>query len=438
MFLRAPEVILQKILSFLLLDDISIVVTLCKYTKSIKSQIYASALFANITNEFNVKTIVENCPRIKYMVVSTGRIDSTHLELLHKLNLETLYIEENISFVKLSFKNLKKLGVVNMEDYDTKDCALLEHICVKNITTKINKSKFPNLKSVKISGGGSYQLDLPITDLWTASRITPDVIKLPLHTLYISELQTSEANTTFSLIEKSNIKTLRVGSRLEFNVSGNYPKLVSLILKRGILKNVSAPNLRKLELAQVKVNIQILLKMTNLDDLCLDNCIYNYSEFGLISKLPITNLVLLNCRVNLDTIAKMKLKSLRLIDCIVEGDLDNLPKTLQILSLVGLYIDKLPYLDKLQTLKISSPYVDNKEVMSEGVLQTISRMPITNLTLTGCMLNDTHMDCLVNMPLNFLDIQRNNITIVGIRKLRRLPLRRLEVSDIPILHALQC
>jgi hypothetical protein len=134
----------------------------------------------------------------------------------------------------------------------------------------------------------------------------------------------------------------------------------------------------------------------------------------------------------------MKLKSLRLIDCIVEGDLNNLPKTLKILSLVGLYIDKLPYLDKLQTLKISSPYVDNKEVMSEGVLQTISRMPITNLTLTGCMLNDTHMDCLLDMPLNFLDIQRNNITIVGLRKLRRLPLRRLEVSDIPILHVMQC
>lgn len=437
MLLSVPHVILQKILSSLVLEDISIIVTLSRYTKSIKRQIYESALYAKICNQCKINTMVQNCPKIKHLVISAEKITCENFELLHQLNLETLLIESDIDG-KLSFRNLKRLDVINLDEYDIDDCVSLEHIGAKTFTNYINRKDFPNLKSVRLGKGIYYQSDLPITDLWVSSTIASNIFELPLHTLYINNLQSPDADRVFSLIEKSKIKKLYVGSRTAFSASCNSSELTSLGLNRCILKDLNTPNIRRLTLAHITVDLQLLIKMQYINELHLEDCKYDYSQFGLLAELPITKLRIINCQVDLGTIAKMRLKDLVLTGCHVTGDFNELPKTLNTLSLIDLNINEIPYLDKLHTLTISNTSEDDREVISERVLHIISRLPLINLTLNGCMLNDSHINYFADMQLNSLDIKNNNITIVGIRKLKRLPLRRLEVSNIPLLHMILC
>jgi hypothetical protein len=195
--------------------------------------------------------------------------------------------------------------------------------------------------------------------------------------------------------------------------------------------------LRTLELESVKLKLSMLKNLVNLTDLSLDNCEFGCGEFKSIAELPITTLTLCKHEIVLSNLSELRLKYLSLCECNdTTGNLGELPRTLTYLEVTDsdITIGDMSRLDKLNTLMICDIESDNPITVTDEELTSISKLPITVLNLSGCILNDDSMDFIADMQVNDLNIESNNITIMGIRKLRRLPLRQLEASNIPLLH----
>jgi hypothetical protein len=180
-----------------------------------------------------------------------------------------------------------------------------------------------------------------------------------------------------------------------------------------------------------------MLKFTNITDLSMIRCKFDCEELKI---LAITKLTLEGCKIDLDSLAHLRLKYLSMRDCKITGSLNQLPETLEYLEIIDsdVVIGNLSRLRKLHTLIINIANEEDNVVVTDEALISISKLPIRVLSLRGCGLTDSYMDYLADMQINDLNLESNDITIVGIRKLRRLPLRRLEVSEIPLLHMMLC
>lgn len=436
---------LQHILSFLTLDDVSMIVTLCKYTSTSKKQLYELVRHVFIDNKIYINKIVENCPKIKHVTIEDYDLTNTHFNMLQNLELESLvYTAEHDRSIRLAFKNLKRIELHSLSYTDILGCVSLEHITIEQYDRVIHKYNFPNLKSLRITHGIYSKLgndlpyDLPITEIAIGTRLDDRIFSFPLDRLHLDIVK--ESSEFVSLVEHSNIKHLNIHGNVRSlnDIPYDRFKLISLTLAHGILTTqLNIPTLRKLELLSMDVNLDALKPLVNLTDLSLHTHSYSYNKFDVLSTLPITKLSLDSCRVNLDVIAKMKLTHLELYDCTFNRNgIDMLPETLVSLELANsiVCIHDIPYFSKMHTLKIHNMSSNKQITITNTGLMSISRLPITTLKLYGCGLTDDHIDYIADMNVNYLDIQNNDITIFGVRKLRKLPLRRLEVSGIPILH----
>ena len=421
MLLSIPDVILDKILSCLDLDDVSIVVVLCKYTSSIKKQIYESALYAKIYEKYTVWRIVENCPKIKHLTICSSEFGKEHVNLIHRLNLETLVNKNsNTPGFTLKFKTLKNLEVWDISDFDITDCPALENIITVCFSERTYKAA--NLKSIKIRGYPDVDelSNWPVTELRIKPRSLLDAIEFPLDTL---TLEVDEnPNKSISILKKTKLKSLSI----QFHHSDDH--------KVKIRHDIDLPSLRSLELESVELSLNKLKCLTGLTELSLDNCSLECDAFEHISRLPITKLSLSRIKIDLSELRKFKLRYLTLYDCEIIGRM-YFPKTLRHLEIMGenTIIDEMPNI-ALDTLKICSTDPSNPIKITNDGLAAISKLPITVLELTECGLNDDNIGYLANMQINQLSIEGNDITIVGLRKLNRLPLRKLEVSTVPLLH----
>lgn len=422
MLLRVPDVILNKILSCLDLSDVSIVVVLCKYTKSIKSQIYESAQYAHIHNKYTVKRLVECCPKIKHVTITTSYLNADQYDLLHRLNLETI-VHRAIrdSEITLRFKNLKNLDVWNISYFNVENCTELENISVRSYSSEVDLSGFAKLKSVRINDTAYLEElppKLPFTKLNLKSTLTDEILRLPLDTLHIEVGRF--INKILPILERANLKHLKIKCQLPSGRS----------LGAGFTREIHMPNLRTLELLYMTVRLS-MLKFTNITDLSMIRCKFVCEQFKI---LAITKLTLEGCNIDLDSLT-LRLKYLSILDCEVTGSLSQLPETLEYLEIIDsdVVIGNLSRLSKLHTLIINIVNEEDNLLITDEALISISKLPIRVLSLCGCGLNDSHMDYLADMQINDLNLESNDITMVGIRKLRRLPLRRLEVSDIPLI-----
>ena len=438
MLLRIPHAILQKTLSYLRLCDISILVVLCKYTKSIKKQIYESVQSVHIVNEIKVRKIVENCPKIKHVTIHVCELTDEHYNLIHQLNLESLIHDNPRENLKLSFKNLKHLNVRNLDDFNIDDCKMLEHITVRDFTGPIDKSKFPNLKSFRITHNAEFiQYDLPITEL-SEEKFTEEMLQLPLDTLRVSVDRS--ITKSLSLIARSNIKNLELTSEdnSKYGKLLNKLRLAVLLLKYGTMTcHLDIPTLQVLTLDCVNISMYALSKLVNLTELSIKKCVSEFADYTLlngIADLRITKLSIIQCKFDLDNLARLPLKYLSITDCAFTGKFHHLPNTITTLILLDLHItiDQLN-LSKLDTLIVQNTNIDKMTTITNTGLESISKLPITVLELTGCNLTDDNIGYLADMQVNDLKLRYNDLSIVGIRKLKRLPLRRLEVSDISLL-----
>lgn len=466
--LKLPIDALTHIISLLTLDDVSIIPTLCRYTKSITRQIYRSVKYATICSEITTKTIVDNCPNIKHLIVTSDvTLEPIHFNMLSSLNLEAFtyggyndeYDEDDDvpqnRIVKIPFKNVKKLMLYRLKGYNISECKLLEDLTLNIIDERIDIHNFPNLKSVKTISGfkdndiyedstGYIQLDLPVTELITKKELDEDIVSLPLSTLNLCTDEYSSYDC-LNLLRKTSVKHLSITGGIE-NSSQifNEMKLHSLSVTQGYINEMlNISTLRYLCVANATVDFYMFTKLVNLDSLSIHTCGYPQDNFKHISSLSIKTLQLKGTVFDIDTISNLKLKYLRLDECIISPtDIAKLPTTLEELILDELdceEINNLPHMPKLHRLHVSNynrkaSQRRFKQYITDSCLEMISRLPITNLALTNCGLCDHHMDYIANMNVNELDLEDNNLTIIGMRKLKKLPLRNLIINNIPPLH----
>lgn len=435
--LTLPNVILNHTISFLRLDDVSMIVNLCKHTVRIQQNIYKAVRIALICFESNINKVVDNCPGIKHLTLDY-EITLNHkiVQVLGKLNLESFDFndvdkdsDDNTQDIVLPFKNLKTISMYKLTRCDLKECKLLENIKVCNVHIKIDKDDFPNLKSVVFGvfvddhDSKLIQYDIPITELTTVLDLNSDMLRLPLRKLSI---YTSHHRN------KSCLEILQHMQLEELHVYGNIPKNISFNEMK--LKSLSLTD------CNVQIDLSILRNLTNLTSLELRNCKYKKSTFKYLESLKLVHLLILNSEIDIDVISKFKLKYLYINDRnIISSDIMKLPLTLTELTLCSLkhdLIDDIPYFDKLHTLFIRydrNIKYKTRRITDNG-LKAICRLPVVDLTLSNCGLCDNDMDFIANMNVNILNLDNNDISIIGAKKLRKLPLRKLDINAISASH----
>lgn len=426
LLLSVPDVILNKVLSCLELSDVSVIATLCEYTNSIKKQIYESARYAHIKNKYAVKRLVKYCPKIKHITIHVD-MSPDDITLIHKWNLETLVYDLPRDDITLRFKTLKNLEVWNISYFNVTECTELENICAKSYSSEFDFSVFTKLKSIRMKEYAAFAelpTKLPFTELKVRSEVTDEILKLPLDTLHI-EIGRS-ITKSLPILEQTNLKHLGITCQ---SPDGRF----GAEFKRDILM----PNLRTLELAFMKVKLRTLKQLKNLTELSLRGCKFKCNEFACeeFKSMPITKLSLEGCEIDFSYLTHLRLKYLSIRECDLTGDVHQLPESLEHLEIIDSDIDigDISQLRKLHTLILGSTDEENPMRVTNEGLAAISKLPIRVLELRACNLNDNQMTYIADMQINNLNLECNDLSIVGIKKLKRLPLRRLEVSDMPLL-----
>lgn len=468
--LALPKDTLNHTLSFLRINDISIMVTLCHRTVEMQQQIYRSVRIANIYDEIHIKKVVDTCPNIKHLTLLDDiTLSNKHIQLLQKLDLESFYFnnvqdsddsddsdddsdddneDDDDDRVKIPFKNLKTISLYRLSYCDLRECKRLEKIIIDNLDRHIEADDFPNLKSVIINGFKDdtddelIQFDIPITELTIKMELTDEILKLPLRKL---EIDGGINEIDINVLTQLPLEELTIHKSIDKRISLNNMKLTSLTFSHSNLSyTINMKTLRNLCLDSMKVDLSNLRTLVNLNSLSLKECVYTRSGFKYLESLPITSLCIFDSVIDIDTISKFKLTYLSLGMCNFDSsDIMKLPLTLMELRIFNTkhsIISDIPYFSKLHTLYInySTRLRRNRLCITDDGMEAISKLPVINLTLSNCGLYDDNMDYIARMNINELNLEYNNITILGIRKLKKLPLRKLDIMNVPILHLIQC
>lgn len=440
---------LRNIISFLTLDDVSILPPTCKQLNNIKRQIYELVKMARLFVIGKLRYIVSNCPKLKTLYIKPSiELRSRHFDLINQLDLESFSWDRtnyNILLTDdaiLRIDNMKRLELGSMVNINIADDNKLEYLSVSDMSN-IDKRKFPNLRKLTINSVYYHEYvlyELPVIHIGSYKELTPEICNLPLESL---DLHYDGSETKhFELLANTKIKSLTISCRIIPVDVLNKMKLVKLLIGRSIIQSdITISTLTTLYMIHVTCNLRDLSCLTNLNELSLSMCVYPDNNFKCLAKLPITKLALLNCKYDIDVISRFKLTYLDLTQVNFDGnDIDKLPLTLRHLELSALKhtkITHMPYFPHMRTLKISN--VDNTGdiFISCNALSDIARLPLTSLTIKKCGLDDNHMDIIARMSnLNSLFFQGNDITITGVLKLKKLPLRVLEIDNISLLHLL--
>jgi hypothetical protein len=178
------------------------------------------------------------------------------------------------------------------------------------------------------------------------------------------------------------------------------------------------------------------LELPNLKYLALDNCRLRRRTIAHTPlKLTITQLRCNNMFVEPDIIADT-LTKLSLTVCHTHPDLiARLPNTitdLKIIECMEIDCNKLQ-LSNLTALELSGNYKFAVRLSDES-LRWIAKNKISDLTFKYVDITDDNIHHLADMPINYLTLIECNFSIVGLNRLRGLPLRHLKVSGIPTRH----
>lgn len=416
----SPQIFINVIAQFLDLHDLSICARVFKNVDA-----YSSVTTAVIYKNTNIRKLVEKCPRVRNLTITCDlqQYPSTNVRvrlkketrtpdymLIYKLPIKRLIITTpqcvitGEQFEKLEY--LEYPGDFRRNDLNVEElkCETYygnsPHIKKLHCTHECDLIQLPMVSAI-------FSLEHPC-DLEKVYAMT-SLRKLTLMT-YVSARHV----LSFPLIEELDLA--RYDSRVVFGHCPNLKKLTVCNKSINDITNRNFPALVDLTIYSVEVDIFKLTKM-KLKRLSLISCTLNDVHY--LELMNLESLTVVDSKH--EPLPLIKCKSLKISDnCIMKTT--KLFEGLRRLTLVlsrNVMLDHLPQLTYLSITGIS---------LTSDHLRAISKLPLYELELIGCGLDDNSM--LLMPHVQILNINDNNITYEGLLHLKKLSLRRLTYNGV--------
>lgn len=430
------DLILHKLTPFLDLFDIAIILQVSKSIHRLRRAILGELDYVVVTNRTMIPHLVCWCPKVKRLKITTFR--SEDVGYLECLPIESLdCYSEYTSNPQVNFPKLRKLHI-----------------------HKFNSVEFPDFHGHLTTGRFREDiLDLQLESLQIEDYLTPDFIarlcdkKLPVTSLKAHYLNNDTIEKmkelplrSLSLMQKSDsVSNLELLNIEELVVS--FPSEITFISRMSLKKlDIKCDPANSVDSIKFNNTLESLtmygmvvymedLELPNLKYLSLASCRLRRRTAPHTLKLTITQLKCATMFVESDIIADT-LTKLSITICRTDPDLiARLPNTITDLKIIGcMEIDcnKLQ-LSNLTVLELCGNYAFDVRLSDAG-LRWIAKNKISDLTFKNVDITDDNIHHLADMPINYLTLIDCNFSIVGLNRLRGLPLRQLKVSGIPARH----
>lgn len=348
-------------------------------------------------------------------------------KLVEKYRLDSLVLEGHKEFIFHEFPRVKNLTLDHIEHMYDLTLPYTEHLTVNCRLFGNQLRIFPNLKTLKILNScdishvifphvkidisprsHAYKLDpyvnlinkLHVISIWNWMNCIP---LMPLESL---------------IIDKMFIDEIVLPRTLRKLVMASSPKIIDnyliedLALEQCHYVKVNLPRLRRLKLKRVCFKFADLSpSITDLEIIC---CTFDRPVWS----KNLRTLILTNCHIEFEL---PDLEVLIINKCSLHG-----PTTRMRAAYISIRDTSITHIP----LASRNLVIINATLTMENILQ-INKLPITNLALFDCRLNDEKIAAL-DLKLRHLDIRHNSITEVGIKSLKKMNLKSIKCDPMEV------
>lgn len=443
MQMELPTDIIREVAKFLDQYELVQFANTCKYLNEKRPTIYSVVESGEINRFTDVETFVRAFVCIKNLKV-LGPILHCEFELLQRLPLRDLTIQHDFELTDaIKFPHLERLHVQSTKILYFLDCPKLKILRYDNYDSLDSLKVVRDMKLDEVEGPLHYS-DERIREIPYVSTIIPEdtlcmelVSKMPVKKLFI-----------FNTEQDADLAALKLLTLEEIN-------LHNLERTDEYMEIIADMPIRKLAVRQ-RLSYRIpCLKFPQLTFLDIDNCSVNFRNF---SELRLKTLILRQCALEgkfLETmphtieelhlvcydvfedvpvlpsfklLKKHPLRKLVLINHVNMNSfrVGHLPNTLEELEVASLCIRSDLIVKDLKLKKLSITH----NQLSDEILHKISQMPLTELSLISCELFNRQIDLISNLKLRLLDLSDNRISFKILPLIKRMNIRKFICDTI--------
>ncbi len=443
--MELPTDIIREVAKFLDQYELVQFANTCKYLNEKRPTIYSVVESGEINKFTDVETFVRTFACIKNLKVSSTLLHS-ELELVQRLPLRDLTIQHDFELTDaIKFPHLERLHVQNTKILYYLECPKLK---------RLQYDIYDSLDSLKIVH------DMKLDEVEGPLHYSDDHIRdIP----YVSTT-IPEDNLCVELVSKMPIKKLSI---FDVEQDADLSLLKLLALEEIYLNNLERTEeymeviadmpIRKLAVRQ-RLSYRVpCLKFPQLTFLDIDNCSVNFRNF---SELRLKTLILRQCALEGKFLERMPptIEELHLTCYDVIGDVPVLPnfkllkkhplRKLVLINHVNMNSYKIRHLpDTLEELEVTSLFVRSDLILkdlklkklsitcnqlSNEILHQISQMPLTELSLISCELFNWQIDLISNLKLRLLNLSDNRISFKILPLIKRMNVRKFICDTIKL------
>lgn len=438
----ASDIIINHLCAFLQLPDLAIVMYTCRTLYDLQARILSSVKYITINRSTDIEKLTEHCPNIeKVIILSHIELHDFEYDLLFKLPITKLMIfnhDGTIAHPLVLPSSLITLHVNHLDLYDISECKSLEEIHYEsyesNHIVSQKLSELPMLKTIC----GMYESEhnmhkLPFKEIIANSNLYDDDIRA------ISEMKVTHLaflarqSHVVAILRNLKLKSLSLWNRFNNDMLEGLSIETLELVNTSITDHITLQSIQSLSLTNIIIDFSHLTTLSNLTSLQLEAC--TCSNANQLATLPIKTLTITNMTISVRYLMKLPLTLLELTTVTIEDNgLHDIPSTLTTLLLENINRDAINDISFRDNSKLNYLQIINYKYvrLTNQTLRIISSLPITELALSRCGITDDNIHHLARMQLNYLDLQTNKITSVGLRQLKHLPLRKLLCDSISI------
>lgn len=440
----SDDILIHKIQPLLTIYDIIEVGYVSRKFAKLSIEMLQCVSTVVVKNNMSFSELSRICPRIKHIDLEQYgyNISSDGLDVLSNMKLESINMADTMSYSHTNhiFPYVKHLKKVKLYRDISSNFPALEILTLHNLPDETALESLKQIKTLKQiiiddlipESKKRFVYELPVSSIHTDVTDLIDIAHLPLTDLDII----NDYCLNIHLLTKLQLRSLSVNFELDPHLLSKL-QLRSFALFHERMIPINVPTLKSLSLSKVDMqnHFNCLAQLSGLNRLIIHECKFQPEHMKDLIGLPIKYMHITSCTVDSETIQKLPLIELRMDNCTF-NDTPIYPNSLKTLII---NINRLIASQEIP-LTLTSLSIDSRRryYLPTDMMQRIGQNKhLSTLTIYGYDINDHDMRHLEHLEINYLTLKSTSLTINGIRYIKNMPLRKLDIDYIKPLHLLK-
>lgn len=440
----SDDILIHKIQPLLTIYDIIEVGYVSRKFAKLSIEMLQCVSTVVVKNNMSFSELSRICPRIKHIDLEQYgyNISSDGLDVLSNMKLESMNMADTMSYSHTNhiFPYVKHLKKVKLYRDISSNFPALEILTLHNLPDETALESLKQIKTLKQiiiddlipESKKRFVYELPVSSIHTDVTDLIDIAHLPLTDLDII----NDYCLNIHLLTKLQLRSLSVNFELDPHLLSKL-NLRSFALFHERMIPINVPTLKSLSLSKVDMqnHFNCLSQLSGLNRLIIHECKFQPEHMKDLIGLHIKYLHITSGTVDSETIQKLPLIELRMDNC----TFNDIPMYTNSLKTLIINTNRLIASQEIP-LTLTSLSIDSRRryYLPTDMMQRIGQNKhLSTLMIYGYDINDDDMRYLEHLEINYLTLKSTSLTINGIRYIKNMPLRKLDIDYIKPLHLLK-